>query len=121
MGWVESLSYESLMGADISPGGSGALRASHEEVILLPHLRAALRSINGQLGAEVVEEVVRIVSRPTEASLESSNRSFHKMLTEGIDVEYRSESGETRGRKIWLIDYDHPARNRFSIASAVHR
>jgi len=52
-----------------------------------------------------------MVSRPPEPTLAQNNRWFHHLLTDGIDVEYRTPEGEIRGDKVWLVDFERPAKN----------
>jgi len=54
---------------------------------------------------------MRVVTRPPEPSLIQNNRWFHQLLTDGIDVEYRTADGETRGGKARLVDFENPKRN----------
>ncbi|SFM68395.1 type I restriction enzyme, R subunit [Ectothiorhodospira mobilis] len=111
LGWFEALGFDVRKGADISPGADSPLRESHEHVILEPRLRAALRRINRHLPEDAVEQAVRIVARPPEPTLFQNNRWFHRLLTDGIDVEYRTPDGETRGDKAWLADFSSPGAN----------
>lgn len=117
LAWFESLRYDTARGADISPGGDSPLRDSYEFVTLAPTLRAALRRINNHLPEDTIKEVMRFVSRPPEPTMEQNNRWFHRLLTEGIDVEYRTAEGETRGDKAWLVDFDNPSRNDWLVVN----
>lgn len=111
IGWFESLGYDVARGADVSPGGDRSLRPDYEQVVLQPRLRDALRRINPDLPEDAIDQAVRVVSRPPEPTLEQNNRWFHRLLTDGIDVEYRAAAGETRGDKAWLADFAVPGRN----------
>ena len=111
LAWFETMGFDTRRGADISPGSETRLRGDYEQVVLEPRLRAALRRINENLPEDAIEQAVRAVSRPPEPTLEQNNRWFHRLLTDGIDVEYRTEEGETRGDKALLADFDNPAQN----------
>ena len=111
LGWFESLGYGTRSGAEVSPGAENPWRANYEHVVLEPRLRAALRKINDHLPEDAIEQAVRVVTRPPEPTLGQNNRWFHRLLTDGIDVEYRTAEGETRGDKAWLADFAKPARN----------
>lgn len=111
LGWFEALGFDITRGADISPGADSPLRDRHERVVLEPRLRSALRKINRQLPDEAIEQAVRKVMRPPEPTLEQNNRWFHHLLTDGVDVEYRTPNGEIRGDKAWLVDFQQPALN----------
>lgn len=111
LAWFEFLGYDIAKGADISPGAVLPLRESHEQVVLEPRLRAALRKINDHLQEDAIEQAVRVITRPHEPTLTQNNLWFHRLLTDGIDVEYRTPGGDTRGDKAWLVDFTHPERN----------
>lgn len=111
LGWFESLGFDTSRGADLSPEAETQLRGAYEEVVLEPRLRTALRKINSHLPEEAIEHALRIVCRPPEPTLVQNNRWFHKLLTDGIDVEYRTSEGDIRGDKAWLADFNDPERN----------
>ena len=55
---------------------------------------------------------MRILSRPPHPTLIQNNRWFHGLLTDGVEIEYRdAKSGETRGGRARLVDYDNPTVN----------
>lgn len=111
LGWFEALGFDTARGVDISPRADSPLRDSHEQVVLEPRLRSALRRINAGLPDGAIEQAVRVVMRPPEPTLVQNNRWLHRLLTGGVDVEYRTKHGETRGDKAWLVDFNHPAAN----------
>ncbi|VFM97302.1 MAG: type I restriction enzyme, R subunit [Candidatus Kentron sp. G] len=115
LAWFESMGWDTAKGADISPGSDSPLRESHEDVVLEPRLRAALRRINDHLPEDAIEQAARVVTRPPEPALEQNNRWFHALLTDGIDVTYRTKDGDTRGDKAWLVDFSRPKRNDFLV------
>lgn len=115
LGWFESLGYDIAGGADISPGGEHSLRDTYEEVVLVPHLRSALRRINPDLPEDAIAQAITTATRPPEPTLEQNNYWFHRLLTDGIDVEYRTREGETRGDKAKLIDSECPSANNFLV------
>jgi type I restriction enzyme R subunit len=46
-------------------------------------------------------------------SLVECNRRFHKLLVDGIDVEYTRADGSIAGDQAWLIDFANPEANDF--------
>lgn len=115
LGWFEALGYDVSRGADISPGGDNPLRASYEDVVLLPRLKAALRRLNPDMPEEAIEQAATQASRPPEPTLEQNNRWFHRLLTDGVDVQYRTPAGETRGDKAKLFDPQILSANDFLV------
>jgi len=96
-------------GVEIDDAGE---RGGASEVVLRGRLAAALHRLNGDLPHDTVEEVVRILSRPPHPTLIQNNRWFHALLTDGVEIEYRDpKSGETRGGRARLINFENPAAN----------
>jgi type I restriction enzyme R subunit len=103
--WLKDLGYTIVYGSDIAPDESAAERENYGEVILAGRLKAALERINPNVPPEALEDAYRKIARPNLPSLVGNNRAFHKMLTDGIEVEYRHD-GRIKGDKVWLIDFD---------------
>ena len=81
-------------------------------VILTTVLSGVLRRLNPDLPYDTIEEVLRILSHPPHPTLILNNRWFHELVTDGVEIEYReSNSGETRGDRVRLVDFDNPAAN----------
>lgn len=115
LGWFESLGYDTARGADISVGADYPLRESYEDVVLMPRLKAALRKLNPDLPEDAIGQAATLVSRPPEPTLEQNNRWFHRLLTDGADVDYRTAEGETRGDKAKLFDWHNLSANDFLV------
>ncbi|MGD9583091.1 MAG: type I restriction endonuclease subunit R [Lysobacterales bacterium] len=107
--------YFGAIGATIKRGveiDDAGERGGASEVVLKGRLGAALHRLNPDLPHETIEEVVRILSRPPHPTLIQNNRWFHAQLTDGVEIEYRDgKSGETRGGRARVIDFDNPAAN----------
>lgn len=115
LGWFEGYFYDTARGADISPGADYPLRGSYEEVVLLPRLKAALRKLNPDMPEDAIVQATTLASRPPEPTLEQNNRWFHRLLTDGADVEYRTENGDTRGDKAKFFDRHNLIANDFLV------
>lgn len=97
------------MGIEVDDAGE---RSDNGQVVLHGRLAAALHRLNPDLPHDNVEEVVRVLSRPPHPTLIQNNRWFHTLLTDGVEVEYRDPaSGETRGGRARLVDFDRPEKN----------
>ena len=86
--WLEELDWSMLHGPDIAPDELASERASYSDVILRDRLAAAIDSLNSSFPAQAKEEALRKVLLVDSPSLIQRNRAFHKMLTDGIPVEY---------------------------------
>jgi type I site-specific restriction-modification system R (restriction) subunit len=121
--WLKDLGYEVLFGPDISPEGKAERffaptnplptlqeREDYKDVVLTGRLRKSLRAINPDIPDEAIEDAVRKITRTdivgaycSTPLLVENNRRFHRMLTDGIPVEYRRKpsprpSSAGRGR-----------------------
>ncbi len=110
--WLKDLGYSILFGGDIAPEEHNAEREDYGEVALAGRLKAALKRINPGIPAEALEDAFRKITRPTSPSLVGNNRAFHKMLADGIEVEYRQD-GRIKGDKAWMIDFENPENNNW--------
>jgi type I restriction enzyme, R subunit len=91
-------------------------RGDASRVVLTGRLGGALHRLNPDLPHDTTGEVVRYLSRPPHPTLIQTNRWFHAQLTDGVEVEYRdAKSGETRGGRARLIDFDNPAANELLV------
>lgn len=105
--------YAVTGGAALDAAGE---RADASQVILQGRLAAALHKLNPALPHDAVEQVVRTVSRAPHPTLIQNNRWFHTLLTDGVEVEYRdAASGETRGGRARLIDFEQPRQNDWRV------
>lgn len=109
--WFEALGYAIARGPDIAPDAAASERATYADVLLSDRLRNALFTINPDIPADCLEEVLRRLQRPEQPTLIERNRAFHAMLRDGVDVEYRLPDGTAKGDKVWLFDFDNPDRN----------
>ncbi|HEU6449661.1 MAG TPA: type I restriction endonuclease subunit R [Verrucomicrobiae bacterium] len=111
--WLRGLGYEVLSGLAIAPGEPAAERADYKQVFLFDRLQTKLEDLNPQIPAEGIAEAIRklrLVSHPT---LIENNRAFHKLLVEGVDVEFRNAEGRIENAQVKLIDFENPVANEF--------
>ena len=108
---LESLGWRIAHGPDISRNGPFSERASYEEVVLAQRLRGALDRLNPALPPEALDDAFRKLTRPEGATLEVRNRHFHRLLVDGVTVEYRADDGGIRGGQARALDFDKAANN----------
>jgi type I restriction enzyme R subunit len=111
--YFADLGWEILRGPDIAPGEARAERSSYREALLEDRLSAAIACLNPRLSSTAIEDVIATVRRPESADVLAENWRIYKLLTAGVPVERRDDSGEIRHDLAWLVDFDHPVRNEF--------
>jgi len=124
--WFGELGYAVGHGPHLAPGEPAAERESFGEVVLVGRLRAAIRRLNPAIPEEAREEALRKVLRVGTPSLTQTNRAFHRMLRDGVPVEYPRPDGSIAGDHVRLVDFgevranDWLAVNQFTVIEGQH-
>ena len=95
--WLESLGYIHKNGPDIAPDGSSPLRDSFEEVLLLEKVASAVDRINPSIPKSARSDALKQIQKFLTPELIANNESFHRLLTEGINITYQ-DNGNPTGR-----------------------
>ena len=108
--YLRELGYATRFGPNIVPDGLDEERASWEQVYLLDRLRDAGQRINPE-HADLVDEAIKRLQRAESQSDIAENARVHRLLVDGVPVEYRGPDGQVRTAYIRLIDFDDPGAN----------
>ena len=117
-----------LHGPDIAVGELLAERSdpNYRDVVLERRLREALARLNPELPPEALGDAYRKLTRVDAPSLVERNRAVHRMLVDGVTVEYRRKDGSIAGAQARVIDFDVPANNdwlavnQFTVSEGQH-
>lgn len=124
--WFGELGYAVGHGPQLAPDEPAAERASFSEVVLVARLREAIRRLNLAIPEEAREEALRKVLRVGTPALTQTNRAFHRMLRDGVPVEYPRPDGSIAGDHVRLVDFgdvrvnDWLAVNQFTVIEGQH-
>ncbi|MEG1121476.1 MAG: type I restriction endonuclease subunit R [Citrobacter sp.] len=108
---MRALEYSIELEDEIGPDGYRPERESHDEVVLKKRFEDAVVRLNPGLPLEACQDAVRRVIQSELPSLLEENRRIHKLMTEGVDVEYYADDGTLTAGKVALIDFEHPGEN----------
>ena len=108
---LEELGYKIIYGPDISEGGINEER-KYNEVVLVQRLRNALQRINKDIPKEAIEEAIKKIKRTDSQNQIINNQSFHKFITEGVPVEYKTKDG-IKHNYVQLFDLKEIKNNEF--------
>jgi len=111
LAWLESVGWAVVHGPNIAPDTPGAERGDYGQVVLAQRLRDALARLNPALPAAALEDAFRKLMRAEGAEMVARNRAAHRLLVDGVAVEYRAAEGDIRGAQVRVIDFDEPANN----------
>ncbi|MEW6695613.1 MAG: type I restriction endonuclease subunit R [Pseudomonadota bacterium] len=122
-----ALGYHIACEEEIGPDGTHPERESYQDVVLKGRLKAAIAHLNPGVPEEARQEAVRKVTHAELPNLLEENRRVHKLMTEGVDVEYHAEDGTLTAGKVRLIDFERPEANdwlavsQFTVIRGDHR
>lgn len=71
----------------------------------------AVARLNPGLSLEARQDAMRRVMQSELPSLLEENRRLHKLMTEGVDVEYYADDSTLTAGKVAFIDFEHPELN----------
>ncbi|MEC5159759.1 MULTISPECIES: type I restriction endonuclease subunit R [unclassified Janthinobacterium] len=123
--WLVDSGYGHIYGPDIAVDGNAPERANYTQVVLVERLRSAIARLNPSVPLAAREDALQQVLNLDTPVLLSANRLFHRLLVNGVPVEYQRD-GETRGDFVRLIDFADVAANewlainQFSIKGPKH-
>jgi type I restriction enzyme, R subunit len=119
LAWFEGLGYAVLEGPEIAAGETDAEREdpSYRDVILTRRLRQAIERLNPDLPRAAFEEASRKLSRIDAPILVNRNQIFHRMLVEGVAVEYPRKDGSIVGAQVRVFDFENPGSNDWLVVN----
>ena len=97
LNWLRASGWEVAYGPDIAPDAPGSERADYGSVVLEQRFRDALGRLNPALPAAALNDAFRKLTRPDGTTLEARNRTIHRLLVDGVTVEYRAADGRAPG------------------------
>jgi type I restriction enzyme R subunit len=128
LSWLEGLGYTALHGPEIAAGEPAAERRDpdYRDVVLERRLRECLVQLNPDLPQDALEDAFRKLTRTEAPSPIERSRAVHRMLIDGVPVEYRRADGSIAGAQVRVLDFESPqandwlAVNQFTVAEGQH-
>ena len=109
--WFRSLDYATAYGPNMAPGELATERESFSDVLLRERLTDALQRLNPNIPEEGLADALRRVWRVQSTTLIRTNHEFHKLLRDGIPIEYRRQDKSIAHDHARLVDFDNPHAN----------
>lgn len=113
---LQSLGYTYIAGVDLAPDAPNHERNGYGDVLLMGRLQAALSKLNPHIDADVIQGAARKLSRIATSNMLADNEEFHRMLIDGIPVEYR-KNGDIKGDYVHVLDFINPLENEFLVVN----
>lgn len=109
--WLQNIGWNWAKGPEIAHDGNSPERSSHKDVLLVSRLEDSILRINPGTPKDVVRKVRQMLESPGETDVLKANQQIHQLMTEGVSVKVRDESGEETTKLLWLIDYENIDNN----------
>ncbi|WP_018698111.1 type I restriction endonuclease subunit R [Amorphus coralli] len=113
----QALGYAYEPSSVISPDGTAPARSAYGDILLRDRLLAAVERLNPTIPVDAREQAIRQLATTETPSLVEENRRVHRLISEGVDVEFSAGDGEVKSDKVWLIDFDQSEANDFLVTS----
>ncbi|MBU0996913.1 MAG: type I restriction endonuclease subunit R [Firmicutes bacterium] len=115
--WFQELDYQIEFSPNIAPDGSYPQRESYSDVILAERLKESLFRLNKTLPKSALEDAFRQITIPKQISLIENNRTFQKMITDGVDVSYHDKTGRLVHTQVKIFDFVDESNNDFLVVN----
>ncbi|WP_297453099.1 type I restriction endonuclease subunit R [Persephonella sp.] len=113
--WLEGEGWDYIHGSQLIPENQE--RENLSSVILKNRFLESLKKINPHIPETTLEEVYKRLLSIAQPSLEHTNLNFHKLLINGVPVEYKDSKGNIKTDIVKLIDFKNPENNQFLVAN----
>lgn len=110
------LGWETVFAQDEGELGPDGLlgRTADHEVVLTREVMAALKRLNPGLPEDVYAKALsQVVQQDITKTLVQMNEDKYRLLRDGVPVKYRDAAGRLVDRRLQLIDFADPSRNRY--------
>jgi type I restriction enzyme, R subunit len=109
--YLSNAGWHVVHGTEIAPDSLLAERRDYGQVVLEGRLRDALARLNPDLPSEALDDAFRKLLQVEGPDHVARNRRTHRLLVDGVNVEYRAGQGEIRGAQVQVIDFENPGNN----------
>lgn len=116
LAWFQAIGYDAVNGYDIAPDGDSPERLDYRQVVLFERLLSQLQKINPHIPLEVLERVSQQISKPESPVLVKSNHAVHRLLLEGVKVDFKID-GEEKTDYVALLDFATVSNNQFLVVN----
>ena len=96
-------------------GENGLLgRAAKKEVVLTRYLKAALMRLNPNLPDSAYKSAIdKLIEKSVDKTLGQINHDKHKLITQGVPVEFKDAKGVLQKKRLKVIDFNQASNNHF--------
>ena len=116
LNWFQAIGYSYVNGYDLAPDRDHPERVDYRQVVLFERLLSQLQKINPHIPLDVLERVSQQIAKPESPVLIKSNHVFHRLLLEGVKVDFKID-GEEKTDYVALLDFATVSNNQFLVVN----
>ncbi|KYG74429.1 type I restriction enzyme R subunit [Roseivirga ehrenbergii] len=109
--WLENLGYTYRMGNSLS--------RDLKKVVLEDELQSFLQKTYPDVPITAIHEAMAVFTQQASMDLDHRNQEFHRKMSQGIDISWKTADGKELAKHLYPINYDSPAANSFICADEV--
>lgn len=114
LGWLQELGYDYGYGPDIT--GPGLERETPKLVVLEDRLLGALKRVNPKHPEAALKKAVLTLKEFDNPDLIQSNKSFHRLITDGVRVSY-ADGGVQKDTIVQVVDFKNEFNNDWLVVN----
>ena len=114
--WFKDIGYEYKCGYDIAPDTKESERSDYKQTILVGRLRGALKRLNPEIDAEIIENSITQLVSPEVNDLISCNKFMNSLLIKGLKIT-KIENDQEIGLPLKIIDFENINNNNWLVVN----
>ena len=116
LSWFGQIGWDVLHGPEIAFDGSNPLRKDYRDCLLHPLFIKQFSTLNPHLPESCLEQVLLKLTKTESLDLLINNRAFHRLLLEGVPVEYKRDD-KLINDHAFLVDFERVENNLFTVVN----
>ena len=108
---LAQIGWQVVDGRTIGPDGTS--EREFTDTVLLQRLKNSIERLNPNLSTNNYDEILRRITRTASSDLILDNYDFHKLLTDGVNIEQKQTDESIRTIKVRLFDFENLNNNEF--------
>lgn len=116
LSWFSEIGWDVLHGPEIAFDGTNPLRKDYRDCLLQPLFIKQFAILNPHLPETCIEQVLLKLTKPESLDLLTNNHAFHRLLLEGVPVEYKLDDRLINDHA-FLVDFERVENNLFTVVN----
>ena len=116
---LSNLGWQIAHGPDLESYDNGPAERDYNDTFLPGRLIRAINKLNPGISSGIISEAIRKLTRNNHSELIDNNYDFHRLLVNGVPVQYRLPDGSIKSDLLKVVDFDNSSNNEFLAVNQV--